>query len=201
MRSGPRYFANGLFPDFTLLVTDTLGQPQSRIVADPPFTPRDAPDMNGRRLLNRNFMAANPGDGRFVLAYQFRSRLDFFTPDGERYGRISGPRATRPSFGMRNGRFAWNDDNEMAFQGVAASRNYVYALFCGCSIEEQRTSSVVQVFRWNGDFVAELQLDRPVLEIAVDEDRTLYGAAEEPYPGVAEWALPPLGGTATVARL
>ena len=157
--------------------------------------------MNGRRLLNRNFMAANPGDGRFVLAYQFRSRLDFFTPDGERYGTISGPRATRPSFGLRNGRFAWNDDNEMAFQGVAASRHYVYALFCGCSIEEQRTSSVVQVFRWNGDFVAELQLDRPVLEIAVDEDKTLYGAAEEPYPGIAEWALPPLGGTATVARL
>ena len=191
MRAGGRYVANGLFPDFTLLVTDTLGTPEARIRADPPFGPRAVPHPDGRRVLNRNFMAADPGGRRFVLAYQFRSRLDFFTARGERYGTVRGPRSTKPSFRVEGQRFLWNDDNEMAFQSVTATKRYVYALFCGCRVDEERAGNLIQIFRWDGAYVGELVLDHQILTLAVDEsDQILYGGIEEPFPGVAEWRLP-----------
>jgi hypothetical protein len=200
-RTGDRLVANGLFPDYTLLVMDTLGRPVNRLVADPPFTPRATGHSDGRRMLNRNFMTAAPGSGRFALAYQFRSRVDFFTADGQRYGTVAGPRATRPSFEVRQERFRWKDGNEMAFSGAASTERFVYALFCGCRLGEDAPPSRVQIFTWQGDLVHDLALDRAVMAIAVSpDDRTLYGAVEEPSAGVGEWMLPAPRDTRTAAR-
>jgi hypothetical protein len=158
------------------------------------------PEPNGRRLLNRNFMADQPGGGRFVLAYQFGNRVEFYTGAGERYGQVSGPRETEPRFGLAKGRLRWEDGNEMAYSGAYATERYVYALFCGCRLGEDVPPSRVHVFRWNGDFVGEVTLDRPVLEIAVSpDDATLYAGIEEPYPGVGEWKLPEWPARAAVA--
>jgi hypothetical protein len=191
VRAGDRLIANGLFPDYTLLVMDTTGAPLQRVAADPPFGPKDVPYLDGRRALNRNFLAYRPAGGAFALAYQFRSRIDFFNAKGERYGTISGPRPSTASVGARNGRMAWKPENEMAFRAAFGTDRYLYALFCGCRADDEPREARVQVFRWNGDFVTELVLDHPVIELAVTpDDRVLYGALEEPFPGVGEWALP-----------
>jgi len=183
--------AAGFFPDYTLLQMDSAGKPLRRIVADPPFSPRDIGHRDGRRLLNHNYLSYRPAGDRVALAYQFRSRIDFFTAEGDRYGSVEGPRQTRPSWTVRGARFGWNDENEMAFWGVHSTDRYVYALFCGCRADEDRMPSRVQVFRWNGDFVTELSLDRPVLEFTVSpDDALLYAAVETPWPAVGEFRLP-----------
>lgn len=193
VRLGSRMLANGLFPDYTLLVMDTAGVPQERIVSDPPFPAGTISHVVGRRMLNRSYLDAAPSGQRLVLAYQWASRIDVFAPDGSRIGSIQGPRTTTARYEVRNGRFFWDPQGEMAYTAVRATDRHIYALFCGCREADDRDqrSQRVHVFRWNGDFVAEIQLDRRVTAFAVSpDDAVLYAAITEPHPAVGEWHLP-----------
>jgi len=188
---GSTVVSNGLFPDHTLLVAGLDGKPLAQIVADPPFDERAMPHVVGRRQLNRNFLATDPGRTRIVLAYQWRPRIDFFTAEGVRYGSVTGPRETKPSFRLEGSRFFWNPDNVMAYVRATATDAAVYALFCGCSLESNGLPRTVHVFRWNGDFVGEFVLDREVRSIAVSEDGSeLYGSFVDPEPGLGVWKIP-----------
>ena len=183
--------SGGLFPDFTLLMMDSAGTPRERVVLEPPFGERQMRSLDGRIMLNRSFLAVPPSGERMAVVYQFAPRIDFLTPDGERYGTIRGPRPSRASFGMQAKRFVWKQDNEMAYWGAYATDRFLYLLWCGCRIDEERLPSMVHVFRWNGEFVRELALDREVMELAVSpDDAVLYAGVELPYPAVGEWHLP-----------
>lgn len=193
VRLGGRMIANGLFPDYTLLVMDSAGRPLERIAADPPFPSGRMPHVVGRRLLNRSYLDAAPSGRRLALAYQWASRVDVFAGDGSRLGSIQGPRQTTARYAVRNGRFFWEPQGEMAYTAVRGTERYIYALFCGCreADDPDQRSRRVHVFRWNGDFVAELELDRRVTAFAVSkDDSVLYAAVSEPHPAVGEWRLP-----------
>jgi hypothetical protein len=185
-----RLVANGLFPDYTLLVMDSTGNPLRRIRADPPFVHKDGLPV-GARQLNRNFIAVSPSRERLVLAYQWANRLDFFDSQLNRYGSVTGPRTTTGS-GMDNARdLALTPDSKVAYWMVDATNRYIYALFCGCRRDEDEMPSRLHVYRWNGDFVAEIALGQSVLAIAVaPDDSLLYASTMEPYPAVGEWVLP-----------
>lgn len=185
--------ANGLFPDYTLLSLTGEGKPVTRIAAEPAFSRAVIAHPTGRRLLNRSFLTANPSRTRLALTYQWKSRIDFFTIEGERIGSVRGPRETTPVFRVADNRFFWgaDDENEMAYWQVDATERYVYALFCGCLPGEGNMPQSLHVFDWNGNFVAELGLDRQVTSLDVtDDDRALYGTIEAPYPAVGQWRLP-----------
>lgn len=183
--------SNGLFPDFTLLLVDSTARPLARMSTRPPFDARRISHPTGRRFLNRNFMAVDPARRRLALAYQYESRLDFLTAEGIRYGTVTPPRRTQARWRIAGDRFFWDEDNETAYVAAAASDRYVYALFCGCRDSEKRLPRQVHVFTWSGDLVAELALDREVLELTVaPDDSHLYGAIMEPVPVVGEWDLP-----------
>lgn len=199
---GNRLIAGGIFPDFSLVLMDEQGRTIERIVADPPYTAADISHTVGRALLNRNFMAPSPSGQRLAVAYQYSSRIDFFTAAGERYGTVQGPRATTPSYRIWNDRFFWEADNEMAYWTVTATDRYVYALFCGCRFEDEEIPTVMHVFDWSGDFVGEFELGARVTAIEVtDDDTVLYGAIHDPFPRFAEWRLPAWLSAGTGARM
>lgn len=183
--------ANGLFPDFTLIALRSTRDEPRLLAGSPPFTPRRIAHATGRRLLNRNFLASDPQRKRLALSYQYEPRIDFFTSDGAQYGSVTGPRSTRPRWRVESDRFFWDDSNEMAYWRIDATDRYVYTLFCGCQDRENRMPSLLHVYRWNGDFVAEIALDREVTSFAVAPDDTLlYASVRDPYPAVGEWRLP-----------
>lgn len=188
--SGGRLVANGLFADHTLAHVDRMGNPLSRVVVPPPFTEREIGHPVGRMQLNRSYLAADPVGRRIAIVYQFGNRIDILSPAGKLFGSVDGPRRTAARYRVENDHFFWEEDNVMAYHGAAASVNYIYALFCGCRMGGDRPMSRVHVFRWNGDFVAELQLDRPLRSFSVTpDDALLYGAFDDPYPMVGEWLL------------
>lgn len=185
--------SNGLFPDFTLLMMDSAGTPRERVALEPPFGERQMRSLDGRIMLNRSFLAVPPSGERMAVVYQFAPRIEFLDSAGERYGTARGPRPSRASFAMQRGRFVWKADNEMAYWGAYATDRFLYLLWCGCRMDEERLPSVVHVFRWDGAFVRELALDREVMELAVSpDDAVLYAGVEAPYPAVGEWRLPPM---------
>jgi hypothetical protein len=186
-----RVLTNGLFSDFTLLLAEGDGTPLSRIRTNPPFTDERLAHPVGRYMANRNWLAATPSGDRFVLAYQFDSRIDVFNRDATWSVSARGPRPVTPSFRVTGNRFFWNDENEMAYRWVAATERYVYALFCGCKKEEEDPSTTIQVFRWDGTFVDEFTTEHPLTAFDVTpDDSTLYGGYEAPHPFLGEWHLP-----------
>ncbi len=188
---GDRIISNGLFANHTLALFDTMGRLVSRIAVTPPFTKGDISHGTGRFMLNRNFLAAHPRKDRIALAYQFDNRLDILTATGSLLRSVRGPVRVTPRFHVKGDRFFWEDGNEMAYADVDASNQYVYALFCGCRLGQEQPSSRVHVFRWDGDYVGEILLDRVVRTINVTpNDTLLYGAVDDPYPQVSQWRLP-----------
>lgn len=185
--------SNGLFADYSLLMMDAAGKPLSRLVANPPFSTTEIENWTGRRLLNRSFLAVNPSRTRLALAYQWKSRIDFFDINGARLGSIAGPRQTTAKYRVQNDRFFWDPEGEMAYTAIRATERYVYAAFCGCPEMkgEEQVPDRLHIFRWNGDFVAEVGLDRKIFEFNVTEDdQVLYASVSEPYPFVGEWRMP-----------
>ncbi|MFL5541604.1 MAG: BF3164 family lipoprotein, partial [Longimicrobiaceae bacterium] len=193
---GDTLVSNGIFSDYSLMVIDGRGTPVRRITSDPPFHYRQLQHWVGLRQLNRTFLAHDPARRRMVLAYQWDDRLDFFGADGALLGTARGPRSTRPSYHLQNGKFFWNDDTEMAYCDVTASDAYVFALYAGPAPDTPHVHrpSKVHVFTWKGEFVAELALDRPVWAISVGRDgRTLYAPFDtnEGHYLIGVWQVPP----------
>lgn len=192
--NGSGVISNGLFPEYTLVSLDSGGRVRRRIAADPPFPARVMAHPAGRRQMNRSFMAVNPSRTRLALSYQWKSRLDFFTIDGDRIGSVAGPRQTTATFRVTGDRFFWgrDDENEMAYWQMDATDRYVYALFCGCKPGMGSLPAMLHVYDWDGNFVAEFAFDQEVTSLDVsDDDQVIYATHEQPYPGVGEWRLPP----------
>ncbi|HEY0019283.1 MAG TPA: BF3164 family lipoprotein [Longimicrobium sp.] len=192
---GGSLVGNGVFPDYTLLVMDTRGTPVRRIAAAPPFSYRQVEHWVGLGILNRSFFAHQPSGGRIAIAYQWADRLDFFSADGGFLGTARGPRTTRPSYRIQDGKFFWNEETEMAYWAVAASDQHVLALHAGPAPDKpfEHFPSKLHVFTWGGEFVRELAFDRPVYGVAVAPDgRTLYAPynEEDGSQRIGIWRLP-----------
>jgi hypothetical protein len=113
--------------------------------------------------------------------------------EGERIGSVAGPRQSTATFRVTDDKFFWgrDDQNEMAYWHMDGTERYVYALFCGCKAGLGHLPSMLHVFDWNGNFVAEFAFDREVTSLDVsDDDQVIYATFESPYPGVGEWRLP-----------
>jgi hypothetical protein len=188
------YITNGVFADFTLLITDTAANELARVTVDPPFTLDEVPHPGGLRTINANRMAVRPGTNELALLYLHSPRIDFFTAAGAHRGTVRAPRNITTRFEIQGEGFRWGRDDQTAFMSVFGTQRYVYGFFCGCTIPEQREGkvpSIVQIYRWNGDFVCEIALERPIIGLAVSaDDSVLYGGVGDPEPAVVEWLLP-----------
>jgi hypothetical protein len=190
---GKHFVSNGYFVDHTLTVADTQWQTLTHLAGEPISLAQSA-DPLFRTRVSRSRIAVDPAHSRLVLAYQSANRLDIFDSNLQRRGTVAGPRTISTSvrtLQTSRGRvMRWGEGNELAYVSVDASREHIFALFCG-KCDATTPPRLVHVFNWDGLFVSELVLDRPVETIAVSSDGdTLYGATGEPYPAIAAWAVP-----------
>jgi hypothetical protein len=76
---------------------------------------------------------------------------------------------------------AFSTKSIIGYQHICSSPKYIYGLFSGKNTEEGDFQlNIVHVFDWNGKPIANCELDRKVLTIAVDEkDEYIYGISWE----------------------
>ena len=189
-----RVLLQGLYVDYTFVVTDRAGKRLKRLYADPPFREQDMPLPHGRMMLNDGRLVGQPDGPRFALAYLSTNRIDFFAGPSGPYFSVSGPHDTETRYHAEGDRFFWDEGDERAYVDIAASNDYVYALFCGCThraLRDGQFPTRIHVFTWNGRFVGELVLDKGITALAVsDNDESIWGAFQDPVPLIGEWQIP-----------
>lgn len=193
--SGEEYVANGLFPDYTLLITDSIGQELRRITTGVPVHT----ERSSMREANLRFLASGPQGKRFAVAWQYANRIDLLPSlHGNHYREVKGPRKLNTQYTTEAGDFELGDEGELGYTDIYATSSNVYALFCGCSDSEETShgkshlSQIVHVFGWNGTYKGEIEFGREVMQIAVSENDSLLWAATwgSPIPRVVEYVLP-----------
>lgn len=183
--------SNVLSADGVLLFARADGTQMRLLGADLAFDARTMPHPVGRRLLNRTYLARNPGTGQLAILYQFANRLDVYDAEGRRQVTAHGPREHRAVYRVERDRFFWQPENVMTYAGVAATPRFIYALYCGCAMRDNGLPARLHVFRWDGGFVSEVAFDRPVQGLAVPPgDSIVYSGTSEPHPLVGSWRLP-----------
>lgn len=190
---GERFVSNGYFVGHTLSVSDTSWKTMTHFAGERPLTAAGIdPSFAARTIRSR--IATDPSHTRLALAYQSANRIDFFDAAARLRGSAAGPRqiavALRRVESPRASSMRWGENNELAYVGIDATHEHVFALFCG-ACNASRMPRRIHVFTWEGEFVTELVLDRSVESIAVSPDGvTLYGSVEDPYSTIASWRLP-----------
>ena len=197
---GGKLVAAGYFLDFTLSTFDAHGNSLAHIAFPAPFTPRLLPNDAGRQMMNSASIAVSPSGNRLVVAYHFTSRLDFVDSAERLYRSVEGPHEILPSLNVplsEGPGFRQEASTQMAYASVQATQNYVYAMFCGCTRSSDTRPTRLEVWKWDGSFVAEYILDHQVEAFTVSSDGSrLWGAFPEPAPQgtyratIGEWHLP-----------
>jgi hypothetical protein len=153
--------------------------------------PREVPTV--ARQLSRNTMAADAATGRIVLAFTYLSRLNFYDSSGKLVRVVSGPEEVLPKYRVEGLRFVpdFEAGFRMAYVDVAASKEYVYALFSGHPAPHVGAGDEVHVFSWTGELVKVFGLDALVNWLAVDEaTRRLYTVQLAPHPTIRVYEPP-----------
>jgi len=190
---GSRIVANGLFAHELLRLFTPSGKPDGTL-GQSPF-PKVVPDIAIH--LNRNALVSNPAHTRVALAFLYVARLEIMSSDGMDRA-LSGPTEVKLAYRTMNDpvegieRFLRTDDTRFAYVDVAADDDRVYALFSGRSRGEWKEAAglgdTLDIWTWDGDFVGEWRLPKPVSCIAVDyRSHRLYAAVAEPQPNLLEF--------------
>lgn len=190
--------SNTLSADASLLIAaDGSDGGASRIVnLRSPFDAVDHPDPLARRLLSRTFLSPSPDGSRVALAYQFANQIEILTSAGVHLSTSSGPRDANPSYRFQAGRFFWNDDNVSLYGGITTSDRHIYVLYCGCRFSGEQTMWRIHIFDWEGAFIGEIAVDRPISSLTVArDDSRLWAFVEEPHPAIVEWSGPDILGS------
>jgi hypothetical protein len=190
--------AGGLFPDASMLETDSTGGEIVASIGTPPYSGDDYPTPTAFVTVNHYRLAVDPQRTRVVLAHRYANRLDFYTLRGVRIGGTAGPRVVpRPEYTeVRNGMLEFDRTTMQSayLGGVAATENFVYAAFCGCTHAEWTDGvkpHLIHVFTWDGRFVTELDVQEQITALAVlPGDSVMYTVSRDPYPMISEWELP-----------
>ncbi|MEX2526482.1 MAG: hypothetical protein WEA09_02490 [Gemmatimonadota bacterium] len=187
---GGRIWASGLSADFTVLELSASLVPTRRIVLPPPH---EVPNPTGRRLANRSFLAISPQGDELVVAYQFANRLDLIMLEADSVLTFPGPIPTTARYSVSEGRFFWEEGNEIAYLGVQHAGDRIYAAFCGCGLDRDPVGlpTAIHVFRPDGEALAILEIGLPFTAFAVDPDQARIAlVVEDPVPRLVMMEMP-----------
>jgi len=196
---GDRYVGVGWIGDHTLRVVDRSGRTVEKLVTNVPFEPEDT---GGRAAFARQMNDARLGGAgsRMVVAYRAMSVLDLVEMDSRTYRRVVAPHPAETRFEVRDGGLFIDEQHELAYADVTATRRLVFGVFNGLTRAKRReagpgggTSRIIHVFDWEGRYLLKIELDRGITTLEVSPDhRLIWGGLADPYPLVGEWELPPI---------
>jgi hypothetical protein len=145
-------------------------------------------------------LVANPRRGLLALLTQHADQLELYRADGSLVRKVRGPFGFDPRFTVETAQgqptMGSGDDMRFGYTGAGAAGDRIYALFSGRTREGYGPDSsfgrFIHVYDWAGALVRVLELDTPILSIAISPDeRWVYGIRHDPEPAVMAFPLAP----------
>lgn len=164
---------NGMTGDPRLVVFDAAGAVARRINVSSPF---DTASVGDAAIRNVNYFSVARGGNRAVVVFQNQ-------PSGWIVNLSDGSQVELETVDVGQG--ASSPDGS-GYWGVRLTDQYVYVLF---KRAQAKLPQAVRVFNWNGELVADLDLDGPVLSFDVAGDSLLYAGILEPVPAMSEYTI------------
>lgn len=125
-----------------------------------------------------------PDKTKLVVGYYYFDVLEIYTANGELVKAVRGPLRLSPDFKMfANENYAGLDKPPhtiIAYTYIQCSDKYIYAAFSGKQLNEGSPfhPKKIYVFNWNGDSIAILNLDHPIMSFGIDEnEKTIYAVS------------------------
>ena len=177
IRDGSGAIGNRIVGQPRVVSFDSTGTVIGSVNGVAPYPPNEGGD---RAILNLNRMRTNGDWSRVVLAYKYAPKLDVIhVVDGtvQTFGKDVDPGIVDA---LSRGEMPGYWDAQIVDERV-------FGLFKRPGDDFPRR---LHVYDLSGLLVADFDLGRPVIEMAIPpNDSVLYGAVAEPVPGVGEWVL------------
>jgi hypothetical protein len=193
-----QFVSPGFFPGGRLGVFDGSGK-FIDYRGEIPAVDRDLPPMV-RQYMFQATAAARPDHSLLAVASRFASRLEIYTSDGSLVTTGRSPAQVAPDAQrvVEQGEFRETDETRFGYVDVAASDDFVFALYSGRSAADfegrEFFSQQVHVFEWDGEYRGAVQLEVDATSLAVDKNsQTLYVVEWEPVPAISEYSLAEFG--------
>lgn len=149
-----------------------------------------APDRPISRILNEaydgNIKAAPSGD-KFVIACLQTDQLEIFHLGEDEQLYVRGPEWAEPRYETKAIEgyevLVHLDDEKDCYSGVCVTNDRIYALYSGKKVKRgvSRFSHIIRVFSWEGEYLMDYVLDKPIAALCLDEKASyIYGIASEP---------------------
>lgn len=172
-----------------------------RLVSTSGPTPLPGLDLPAfvRQHAYQSRMKPNPSRTRLAVATRHADVLEIYDAHGRRLAVGERPFNFEPAFEVKekggSPALASGDALRFGYVDLATTDDRIYALFSGRTRGgsppgEAVFGRYVHVFDWTGRLRQVLELDVPILALAVTEDgRTLYGIRHDPVPGIVVFEL------------
>lgn len=156
-----------------------------------PFAARQA-HTNTRGCFDR-------GRNALVRIHRYESAIEVLDLSGEARDSVHVPFHFRTRFVPEpdHGQLPeWGGDQRTGYQGCATTDSFIIALFAGHRMGSTESpvdaynASYLHVFAWDGTFVKAIQLDEPIVAMALHrQTQTMYGVRFRPEPVLVSFDL------------
>lgn len=165
-------------------------------VGDLPPNPDNIPNLIHKQVYN-GYFAVNPSDKKIAFASNKTDLVEIYDLATNKTLRLKSKNGFNPMFDIvdRGDGFlimGLRGETRIAYKFIAISRNRIYCLFSGQTMDESfnEQNASIHVFNWEGDFEKTIQLDRSAKSIAVDEDdHFLYSVIDTEIPTILKYRL------------
>ena len=194
---GKNYIGSSYRPDAPCYIFTSDGKKVPMLLGMYPVGPEKYSDIEIVDAY-RSITTTN-GYDRIFLCHLFTDLIDFYDKDGKLIKRLHGPERYYTSFseyndGVRIGSRPSGDYYRDAFYSPICIDDRLYVLYNGKFINKPGYNILatnILVFDCNGNPLYNYQLDKGVLNIAVDgKKQRIYGISKEPEYHIVEYTLP-----------
>ncbi len=126
-----------------------------------------------------------PDKTKFVVGYYYFDVIEIYHAKGDLIKAIRGPLRLSPEFRLfatkEYAGFDKHPQTIVAYTYIQCTDKYIYAAFSGNQLHGGSPFHPKKkyVFNWNGDSIAILQLNHPVMSFVIDEkDNTIYSVSD-----------------------
>lgn len=140
-----------------------------------------SPEEQAFRRAEQKLIFANGKQNKVVMAYRFSDKFKIIDNETDDFKIIRGEDGFKAEFTLvKNNAGGYsmveNQDTRRAFTEGYVSDSYIYLAYSGKrSVNpESYNSDIILVYDWKGEMVKRIQLDRPVLNFTIVQDKFIY---------------------------